>query len=140
MSGASTMKMSVFVQPEGMMAAKPAFAIAAPAPAGVPKIEGESGLLGLGQEQLKNGQYEDAYAKAVAELVDAKLAGVAPAPVTTPDEVGSAEVVDLLTALQRSVERAKAARGESPAESESTEAKKPAKKAATKAKKKAAAK
>ncbi len=68
-------------------------------------------------------QYEDAYAKAVAELVDAKLAGAAPAPVSTPDEVGSAEVVDLLTALQRSVERAKAARGEPAADAEPTESK-----------------
>jgi hypothetical protein len=31
MSGARTMKMRVFVQPAGMMAAKPAFATAAPA-------------------------------------------------------------------------------------------------------------
>jgi len=63
-------------------------------------------------------QYEDAYATAVADLVDAKLAGAPPVPVTAPDEVGSAEVVDLLTALQRSVERARAARGETPAGAE----------------------
>jgi len=77
-------------------------------------------------------QYEDAYAKAVADLVDAKLAGAPPAPVTAPDEVGSAEVVDLLTALQRSVERAKAARGETPAEPDAAEKKPIAKKSAAK--------
>jgi DNA end-binding protein Ku len=56
-------------------------------------------------------QYEDTYAAAVSALVAAKLEGVAPAPVAV-EQPGSAEVVDLLTALQRSVERAKAARGE----------------------------
>jgi DNA end-binding protein Ku len=62
-------------------------------------------------------QFEDRYATAVAELVDAKLAGAEPAP--TPDAApAGTEVVDLLTALQRSVERARAARGES--ESEAT--------------------
>ncbi|HEY6798021.1 MAG TPA: Ku protein, partial [Kineosporiaceae bacterium] len=56
-------------------------------------------------------QYEDEYARAVAELVEAKLEGVA--PVAAPAaEAASTEVVDLLTALQRSVERARAARGE----------------------------
>jgi DNA end-binding protein Ku len=56
-------------------------------------------------------QYEDQYAKAVAALVEAKLEGAAPAPVPET-EAGSTEVVDLLTALQRSVERAREARGE----------------------------
>ncbi len=55
--------------------------------------------------------YHDDYAAAVRALVDAKLEGVA-VPEATVEEPGSAEVVDLLTALQRSVERAKAARGE----------------------------
>ena len=59
--------------------------------------------------------YEDSYAKAVSELVDAKLEGAAPAPVASVDQPANAEVVDLLTALQRSVERAKAARGETAA-------------------------
>lgn len=57
-------------------------------------------------------QYTDAYQVAVRELVEAKLEGVEPVAVSA-DEAGSdADVVDLLTALQRSVERAKAARGE----------------------------
>jgi DNA end-binding protein Ku len=56
-------------------------------------------------------QYEDQYAKAVADLVEAKLEGVE--PVSAPAaEAASTEVVDLLTALQRSVERARTARGE----------------------------
>jgi DNA end-binding protein Ku len=57
-------------------------------------------------------QYTDAYQVAVRELVEAKLEGVAP-PAVSSDEAGSdADVVDLLTALQRSVERARASRGE----------------------------
>jgi len=56
-------------------------------------------------------QYTDQYAQAVADLVEAKLEGVE--PVTAPAaEASSTEVVDLLTALQRSVERARATRGE----------------------------
>jgi DNA end-binding protein Ku len=58
-------------------------------------------------------QYTDQYAKAVASLVEAKLEGAAPAPVPEAD-TGGTEVVDLLTALQRSVERARASRGEEP--------------------------
>jgi DNA end-binding protein Ku len=60
-------------------------------------------------------QYEDQYAKAVAELVEARLEGVEPVGAPAA-EAGSTEVVDLLTALQRSVERARAARGEDGAE------------------------
>ena len=57
--------------------------------------------------------FEDAYATAVAALVDSKLAGT-PLPEVAPEEAPSAEVVDLLTALQRSVDAAKKARGEQP--------------------------
>ena len=89
-------------------------------------------------------EYEDDYAIAVKELVEAKLEGgeVREAP---PEPEESGEVVDLLAALARSVDKAKAARGEGPSESSSqsepatkTAAKKssvkkaPAKKAATK--------
>jgi DNA end-binding protein Ku len=56
-------------------------------------------------------QFEDRYATAVAEMVEAKLAGAVPAPAPEAEAAGT-EVVDLLTALQRSVERARAARGE----------------------------
>jgi DNA end-binding protein Ku len=62
-------------------------------------------------------QYEDEYAKAVTALVDAKLEGVAPAPAAEVTEgTSGGDVLDLLTALQRSVERAREARGE-PADS-----------------------
>jgi DNA end-binding protein Ku len=61
--------------------------------------------------------YTDHYAEAVAELVEAKLEGAAPAPAPAA-EASSTEVVDLLTALQRSVDRARASRGESGAEPE----------------------
>lgn len=61
--------------------------------------------------------YEDAYAKAVHDLVDSKLEGT-PMPELAAEETSSAEVVDLLTALQRSVERAKAARGEGESDAE----------------------
>jgi DNA end-binding protein Ku len=57
-------------------------------------------------------QYEDDYAKAVTALVEAKLEGAEPAPVAEQEQGESADVVDLLTALQRSVERARGARGE----------------------------
>ena len=57
-------------------------------------------------------EYEDDYASAVEELVQAKLEGgeVKHAPQAEPK---SGEVVDLLAALQRSVEAAKSSRGES---------------------------
>jgi DNA end-binding protein Ku len=55
--------------------------------------------------------YTDHYAEAVAALVEAKLEGAAPAPAPAA-EASSTEVVDLLTALQRSVDRARASRGE----------------------------
>jgi DNA end-binding protein Ku len=55
--------------------------------------------------------FEDEYQKALFELVDAKLEGAEPAPVQSTEEA-STEVVDLLTALQASVDRARASRGE----------------------------
>ena len=67
--------------------------------------------------------FEDDYQTALAALVDAKLEGAAPAPVQSTD-VASTEVVDLLSALQASVDRARATRGETPASA------KPAKSAA----------
>ena len=68
-------------------------------------------------------EFEDDYAGAVEELVKAKIEGgeVKRTPTSTKS---SGEVVDLLAALQRSVDAAKTARGE---DDEPT--KKPAKKA-----------
>jgi DNA end-binding protein Ku len=59
-------------------------------------------------------QFEDSYTRALAEMVDAKLEGAEPAPAPAADDGDTGEVVDLLTALQRSVERARLARGEAP--------------------------
>jgi DNA end-binding protein Ku len=82
-------------------------------------------------------EFEDDYAEAVESLVKSKIEGgeVKRTPTATKT---SGEVVDLLAALQKSVEAAKTARGES-ADDEKKEEKKPAKKAAAKktAKKKA---
>ena len=57
-------------------------------------------------------EYEDDYAKALEAVVKAKVEGGEVAVSAAPAEE-SGEVVDLLAALARSVERAKAARGES---------------------------
>ncbi|WP_088317304.1 Ku protein [Kineosporia sp. R_H_3] len=73
-------------------------------------------------------QFEDSYTKALTDLVEAKLEGAEPAPAAAEDSGETGEVVDLLTALQRSVERARQARGET-----SDEEPAPAKKAAAKA-------
>jgi DNA end-binding protein Ku len=79
-------------------------------------------------------EYDDDYAKAVEALVQAKLEG---GEVKAPEQPkkSTGEVVDLLAALQRSVDAAKSSRGETPAEkpAEETSTKKaPAKKAAAK--------
>ncbi|WP_183097995.1 non-homologous end joining protein Ku [Nocardioides pelophilus] len=91
-------------------------------------------------------EFEDDYAAAVEAVVKAKVEGGEVRRTPTSTKTGG-EVVDLLAALQRSVEAAKTARGEEPAEEKKPAAKKPAKKAAKKApakktaaKKKAAAK
>ena len=75
-------------------------------------------------------EFEDDYAQAVEAMVRAKLdGGEVKAALAAKD--GSGEVVDLLEALQRSVDKAKAARGEpvstpSPATSKKTATKKAA--------------
>ena len=82
-------------------------------------------------------EFEDDYAEAVEAMVKNKIEGgeVKRTPTSTKS---SGEVVDLLAALQRSVDAAKTARGESSDEADTSAKKKPAKKAA--AKKKAPAK
>ncbi len=64
--------------------------------------------------------FEDDYAEAVEALVKAKVEGgeVKRTPTSTKS---SGEVVDLLAALQRSVDAAKTARGEAPAAEDETE-------------------
>ncbi len=75
-------------------------------------------------------EFDDDYAKAVEALVTAKLEGGEVKAVEQPKKT-TGEVVDLLAALQRSVDAAKTSRGESPAPSED-EDEKPAKKAPAK--------
>jgi DNA end-binding protein Ku len=82
-------------------------------------------------------EFEDDYAAAVESVVKAKVEGGEVRRTPTSTKTGG-EVVDLLAALQRSVEAAKTARGEEPAEEKKAPAKKAAKKAP--AKKKPAAK
>jgi DNA end-binding protein Ku len=84
-------------------------------------------------------EFEDDYAEAVEEMVKAKIEGgeVKRTPTSTKS---SGEVVDLLAALQRSVDAAKSARGESTSDEDATPAKKTAKKPAKKTAKKAPAK
>ncbi len=79
-------------------------------------------------------EFEDDYATALEAVVKAKIEGgeVKKTPTATKS---SGEVVDLLAALQRSVEAAKTARGED----DETATKKPAKKAAAKKTQKKAA-
>ncbi len=85
-------------------------------------------------------EFEDDYAAAVDAVVKAKIEGGEVQRTPTSTKTGG-EVVDLLAALQRSVEAAKTARGEEPEEkSEPAKKKAPAKKAAKKPAKKAAAK
>jgi len=62
-------------------------------------------------------EFEDDYATAVEALVQAKLEG-GEIKHAAPEEPEKGEVVDLLAALQRSVEAAKSTRGEPAAESE----------------------
>src|SRR4051795_6847088 len=74
--------------------------------------------------------FEDEYSKALSELVDAKLEGAPLAPAAEVETAASTEVVDLLTALQRSVERARAGRsGDDAAAAHAPAAKAPAKSA-----------
>jgi DNA end-binding protein Ku len=80
-------------------------------------------------------EYDDDYQKAVEALVQAKLEG---GEVKAPEEPkkSTGEVVDLLAALQRSVDAAKSSRGESSASSsgrrDDDEDEKPAKKSSAK--------
>jgi DNA end-binding protein Ku len=77
-------------------------------------------------------EFEDHYAEAVQAVVKAKIEGGEVQRTATSTKTGG-EVVDLLAALQRSVEAAKTARGEEPEEKPKKTAKKaPAKKTAAK--------
>ncbi|RHA43504.1 non-homologous end joining protein Ku [Cellulomonas rhizosphaerae] len=75
-------------------------------------------------------QYEDRYAAALEELIEQKVSSgktqALPVPAGEKDE-GAGEVVDLLAALQRSVEKARTARGEDAPAEPAKKAKKPKK-------------
>lgn len=71
-------------------------------------------------------EYTDGYEAAVRQVVEAKLEGGQVKAPEEPHEEGG-QVVDLLAALQQSVDRAKAARGETPAKTAAAK-KPPAKK------------
>jgi DNA end-binding protein Ku len=71
-------------------------------------------------------QFEDEYATALSALVEAKLEGAPLAPAAEVEAGASTEVVDLLTALQRSVERARSSRGEDAGGAETPAARKAA--------------
>jgi DNA end-binding protein Ku len=81
-------------------------------------------------------QFHDEYREAVAELIERKktTGDARPAPVAAaPTDEAGESMTDLLTALQRSVEAAKAAGGK-PAESEPEPKKAPARRSSTKKK------
>jgi DNA end-binding protein Ku len=62
-------------------------------------------------------EFTDNYTEALRAVIEAKISsGEVREPKVEAEAPAGAEVVDLLTALQRSVEKAKAARGESPEE------------------------
>lgn len=67
-------------------------------------------------------QYEDRYSAALETLIETKIqtgdTRAVPAPAGEESETGGGEVVDLLAALQRSVEKARGTRGESAPEAE----------------------
>jgi DNA end-binding protein Ku len=75
-------------------------------------------------------EYDDDYAKAVEALVQAKLEG---GEVKAPEQPkkSTGEVVDLLAALQRSVDAAKSSRGETPAKKAEATSDEPAEKKTT---------
>ncbi len=76
-------------------------------------------------------EFEDDYEQAVEAVVKAKLEGGEVKAQPEPEEEGG-EVVDLLAALQRSVDRAKASRGEPTGEDESSSGRGASKKGAKK--------
>jgi len=69
-------------------------------------------------------EFEDDYRDAVERLVEAKLAGgdARDVPVPAHDDRGGGQVVDLMAALQRSVDAARASRGQAPAPATETKA------------------
>lgn len=91
--------------------------------------EAEHLIDGLSRDDLEGDEFTDRYTDAVAAVINAKLAGDTPPEMPKP-EAAPGEVVDLMEALQESVAKARAGRGEDATVREMP--KKPAKKAAAK--------
>ncbi|MDF3141815.1 MULTISPECIES: Ku protein [unclassified Streptomyces] len=67
------------------------------------------------REELDQGEFRDHYTEAVREVIDAKREGQAPPEAPAP-QTRPVQVMDLMRALQESVAKAKASRGETAAE------------------------
>jgi DNA end-binding protein Ku len=109
------------------------------------EIEGALALMdSMTRDDLEGGEFQDAYTEAIAELLDAKREHREPPRMQEPDEKPG-QIVDLMAALNESVQKARSSRGEDADVHElpkkKTAKKQPAKKTATqKTTKKAAAK
>ncbi|MFF7845270.1 Ku protein [Streptomyces ossamyceticus] len=84
---------------------------------------------GMTLEALEGPQFTDRYTEAVGQVIEAKREGRQPP--STPEPEAPGQVVDLMAALEQSVAKAKASRGEGGADVDEMPAKKtPAKKTA----------
>ncbi|WP_328884618.1 non-homologous end joining protein Ku [Streptomyces sp. NBC_00299] len=106
------------------------------------EIDGALALIdSMTREDLEGPQFHDAYTDVLAQIIEAKREDM-PLPEAPEPEAAGGKVLDLMAALNESVEKAKASRGEGPADvhempkkqaAKKTEAKKhPAKKTAAK--------
>ncbi|WP_086732876.1 Ku protein [Streptomyces glaucescens] len=81
-------------------------------------------------DQLKGEEYTDRYTDAIAEIIEAKREDREPPAVPEPEK--PAQIVDLMAALNESVQKAKAGRGEPTSDADVHELPKPTKKTAAK--------
>ena len=81
-------------------------------------------------DELTDDEYRDRYTDAIAEIIEAKREDREPPAVPEPEK--PAQIVDLMAALNESVEKARAGRGEPARDADVHELPKPTKKAAAK--------
>jgi DNA end-binding protein Ku len=81
-------------------------------------------------DQLEGEEYTDRYTDAIAEIIEAKREDREPSAVPEPEK--PAQIVDLMAALNESVQKAKAGRGEPTSDADVHELPKPTKKTAAK--------
>jgi DNA end-binding protein Ku len=81
-------------------------------------------------DQLEGEEYKDRYTDAIAEIIEAKREDREPPAVPEPEK--PAQIVDLMAALNESVQKAKAGRGEPTSDADVHELPKPTKKTAAK--------